>query len=282
MLPGEAYRHLQAYGLIGVSEVAQSQVYYQWKRLTTQLWNRDPDPIQSSIALLNEQTEDYRHMLFTDANLCGIAICIKASIARLQSAQELAIDATYGTNNSALGLYAVLAEHDGTGVPLAYLFIGSVNDTPPVNSAAGATTNIIQQFLRGLQSVNCHLDPSFFGCDKDTCEINAIRQVYPYVTIQLCYWHAKRAIRQKLQSAGRTKTQANIGLEKLFLSFQVLKFSGDPRLRCDLKDCTSKARVAASPSHHLPWLLLAGMKPTVPPSEIRSWISLAGTTICIQ
>jgi len=94
MLPGEAYRHLQAYGLIGVSEVAQSQVYYQWKRLTTQLWNRDPDPIQSSIALLNEQTEDYRHMLFTDANLCGIAICIKASIARLQSAQELAIDAT--------------------------------------------------------------------------------------------------------------------------------------------------------------------------------------------
>ena len=75
------------------------------------------------------------------------------------SAQELLIDATYVTNNSALNLYAVLAEHDRTSVLLVYLFVGNAHDALPVDSATAATTNIIEQFLRGLQSVNSQLNP---------------------------------------------------------------------------------------------------------------------------
>ena len=146
---------------------------------------------------------------------------------------KLAIDATHGTNNSALNLYAVLAEHDGTGVPLAYLFVGNARDASPVDSAIGAATNIFEPFLRGLQSVNSQLNPTFFGCDKDFSEINAIRQVYPSVTIQLCYWHAKRAIRQKLQSAVRTKIQASYrpGESHLFFPSLEVCWGSTPAVR---------------------------------------------------
>ena len=208
MMPGEAYQHLVASGLIGVEHIVQSQVYYQWKTHTSKLWKRDPDPLVSAISLLNEETNLYAHQILTSGHLRGLAIFIKASISHLQSAQELAIDATYGTNNSALNLFAILAEHDGTGVPLAYLFLGNSSQSSPVDSVVGAKIDIITQFLRGLQSCSS-INPSFFGCDKDQAEIAAIRNAYPSTTIQLCYWHAKRAIRQRLHSASRTKTQNN-------------------------------------------------------------------------
>ena len=36
--------------------------------------------------------------------------------------KEMTIDATYGTNSAAYSLFAILAEVDGTGIPLAYVF----------------------------------------------------------------------------------------------------------------------------------------------------------------
>jgi len=43
-----------------------------------------------------------------------------------------------------------------------------------------------------------------FGTDKDTSEIFAVHQTWPNTIIQLCYWHARRAIRTKLASAKKT------------------------------------------------------------------------------
>lgn len=45
------------------------------------------------------------------------------SILTLSGAQELVMDATYGTNSAGMDLFAVLAELDGTGVPLCYMFV---------------------------------------------------------------------------------------------------------------------------------------------------------------
>ena len=69
----------------------------------------------------------------------------------------------------------------------------------------GATTNLLDQFLRPLCEAG--FNPTFFGTDKDFSEISAIRQVWPNATIQLCYWHARRAIRSKLTSSRKTNTQ---------------------------------------------------------------------------
>ena len=65
-----------------------------------------------------------------------------------------------------MSLTAVLAELDGTGVPLCYLFVGTTNSNQVSKSAdPGATTCILKQFLQPLK--NAGYDPIFFGCDKD-------------------------------------------------------------------------------------------------------------------
>ena len=106
------------------------------------------------------------------------------------AAKELAVDATFGTNNMAMTLFAVLAEVDGTGVPLAYCFVDTYKDNNKGirHAEPGVTTAVLDQFLRPLQASG--FNPTFFGTDKDFSEIVAIRQVWPTVTIQLCFWHA--------------------------------------------------------------------------------------------
>jgi hypothetical protein len=116
--------------------------------------------------------------MYTAANMRGLAFYISGAIERLVShVKELAIDATFGTNNMGMDLYAVLAEVDGTGVPLAYCFIHIFRDNCKGKRTAdpGATIDLLCQFLRPLQAAG--LEPSFFG------EIFAIRSVWPNTTI---------------------------------------------------------------------------------------------------
>jgi hypothetical protein len=117
------------------------------------------------------------------------------------------MDANFGTNNMAMDLFAVLAEVNGTGVPLAYCFtqLFKDNDRGVRRTEPGALTAILEQFLRPLQASG--FNPTFFGTDKDSSEISAIRPVWPGTTIQLCYWHAWRAIRTKLTSSRQPNFQ---------------------------------------------------------------------------
>jgi hypothetical protein len=41
----------------------------------------------------------------------------------------MSMDATFSTNNAATDHFAVLAEMDGTRIPLAYIFVGLLDDT---------------------------------------------------------------------------------------------------------------------------------------------------------
>jgi MULE transposase domain len=138
----------------------------------------------------------------------ALAFYISDSVNTLAScAKELAMDATYGTNNTGMQLFAVLAEVDGTGIPLAYCFIDVFNDDSHGTRRAdpGATTALLNQFLRPLRDAG--FNPTFFGTDKDLSEIAAVGQVWPNTSIQLCYWHARRAIRTKLTALRQTNTQ---------------------------------------------------------------------------
>ena len=60
-------------------------------------------------------------------------------------------------------------------------------------------TQVIYPFLRVLD--NLGVNPSFVDCEKDKSEINAIEQVWPSARIQLCFWHAKRAVEMKLKKS---------------------------------------------------------------------------------
>ena len=76
---------------------------------------------------------------------------------------------THGTNNAGMDLYAVLAEVDGSGIPLAYLFLDTVrsdNGTRYAQSSiaiislrslsqpkkAGAISFILDRFLETIKT----------------------------------------------------------------------------------------------------------------------------------
>ena len=205
--PAEIYRDLQAAQMPGWEFITSDQVYYQWQQLNSTIWRRDQDPLKSAQVLLSEHKE-YNASLFSAGNMRVLAFYISDSVNTLASrAKELSMDATFGTNNMAMDLFAVLAEVDGTGVPLAYCFtqVFQDNDRGVCRAEPGALTSLLEQFLRPLQSFG--FNPTFFGTDKDSSEISAIRQVWPESTIQLCYWHARRAVRAKLTSSRQTNTQ---------------------------------------------------------------------------
>lgn len=105
-----------------------------------------------------------------------------------------------------MDLFVVLAELDGTGVPLCYLLVAvDAQNQSSRSTDAGAMTCILEQFLQPLQTAS--FTPMFFHCDKDQAEIAAIKKIWPVVTIRLCFWHAKRAIRNKLRENRKTKSQ---------------------------------------------------------------------------
>jgi hypothetical protein len=99
----------------------------------------------------------------------GLAFYISDSISTLGHAKELAMDATYGTNNAGMDLFAVLAEVDGTGVPLAYCFMEVVeNDNKGEPRAMpGATGGILCQFLQELRDSGLQRHVLLLDNDKD-------------------------------------------------------------------------------------------------------------------
>ena len=143
---------------------------------------------------------------YVQDNVQGFAIFCKATVSRLSTTvKELSMDATYGTNNAGMDLFAVLAEVDGAGIPLAHLFLETVQgDDGSSNARPGAITVVLSRFLQTLRDAG--FNPTFFGCDKDFSEIKAIQTTFSSAKIQLCYWHALRAVRAKLKDNGHTES----------------------------------------------------------------------------
>lgn len=207
--PTELYRNILELKVPGYKLAVQSQVYYLWHKISMKNWKRHDNQIKSAKLLLKEKDDDYFQSEFSVDNYHGLAFYIKNTISKLAKlTKELVIDATYGTNSAGCDLFAVLAEFDGTGVPLAYLFVErSVLSESPLSNCSGKMAHILQQFLRQLK--NMGFNPSFFGCDKDKSELKAIQEVWPLVRVQLCFWHAKRAINTKLRDSSRADSLAN-------------------------------------------------------------------------
>ncbi|KAI1007735.1 hypothetical protein K3495_g495 [Podosphaera aphanis] len=196
--PQEIYHHLLSSGLATADEIAEHQVYYQWRQANKSHWRRDEDPVLSAGMLLEENRDTYHHRSIFVANFRALSFYIRASIdALLGTTRDIAIDATYGTNNAGMELYTVLARLDGAGASMVYLFVEKNNSFG--TSSPGTMTQVIYQFLKVLD--NLGVNPSFVDCDKDKSEINAIEVVWLSARIQLCFWHAKRAVEMKLKNS---------------------------------------------------------------------------------
>ena len=210
LTPSMISRDLAASGLQGIESVAQHQVYYRWQQQNASHWRRDADQFLSATMLLAEPsvTGFCDHEILYSGNLRALALFVRESMMTLRFvAKELAMDATFGTNHAGMDLFAVLAEVDGIGIPLAYCFVGA---TPSVGGTSQAESrgviHILKQFLRRIQEAG--FSPTFFGTDKDVSEINAVKHVWPEAKHQLCYWHALRAVRTKLKDSSKSKILA--------------------------------------------------------------------------
>lgn len=117
------------------------------------------------------------------------------------------MDETYGTNSTGNGLFAILAEVDGSGVPLAYMLVDIIPAIDGTSRAdASSMIDLLRQFLQRLPESG--VNPAFVGCDKDPAEWAAIGLAFQSASTQLCFWHGKRAIKQKFTHTDKTATQS--------------------------------------------------------------------------
>lgn len=84
-----------------------------------------------------------------------------------------------------------MADAKGSGIPLAFLLVSTSKDAGP-----GAKQAVLEHFLTALKKQG--VSPEFTLSDKDWSEINAMRAVWPQSKHQLCFWHALRALKQRL------------------------------------------------------------------------------------
>lgn len=181
------------------SRVTQAQVHNWWTRMCSSIWNTDADTYVSATNLLRGRN-DLSGFFFEAAGIKAFGFYIENAVTELRLVvKEMSMDATYGTNNEGADFYAVLAEFGGAGIPVAYLM---VTKSVSPNRIPGWLTLLLQQFLGGLQSRG--MNPVFFGSDKDSAQLDAIKMTWPNATIQLCYWHVLRAVRAKLADTART------------------------------------------------------------------------------
>ena len=185
------------------THVTQAQVHYWWSKMCSSKWNSDKDPFVSASNLL-ETHNRFSPFQFEGPAIKAFGFYIEDAIVQLcDLVTELSMDATYGTNNEGADLFAVLAEYGGTGMPLAYVFIKRTSESA---NFPGQLTAVLHLFLAGLR--DRRVDPVFVGSDKDFAQINAIQQTWPRTTIQLCFWHVRRALRARFTDSAKTATSS--------------------------------------------------------------------------
>lgn len=180
--PSEIYREIR--DIPEAEPVTRHQVYYLWQKANAEIWQRDSDPLVSATMLLSEDSDYWdHHGVFTAGNLRALGFFASETIKRLaKSATQWVMDSTFGTNSGGLDLFAVLAEVEGTGVPLAYCLVELLKppraksaEKKPIRADPGAMTYIIQQFLEWLKSfgvqskVHCHWQGPGRNCSSHCC-----------------------------------------------------------------------------------------------------------------
>lgn len=166
LTPSEIYHGIEESLLPGADSVMPQQVYYQWQKANQGIWRLHDDQIESVKRLLASEENRNKYFLrsFEINKLKGVAFYVQESIEALKKSKELAMDATYGTNSSGMELFAVLAELDGTGVPLAYMFVAKENrhSTEPkvAESSPFDMAQILREFLLPLKEMG--FGPLFF------------------------------------------------------------------------------------------------------------------------
>lgn len=89
----------------------------------------------------------------------------------------------------------MMAEAQGSGIPLGWIFIRAQQPDPPV----GTKENVLNRLLCYFKgSSHGQINAQTTHSDKDWSEIGAMMKTWPDAHHQLCYWHALNSVRKRI------------------------------------------------------------------------------------
>jgi hypothetical protein len=204
----DIYKHLQQDSLINPQIHTKAQVYYWasvFSRETFMLNEKNqllsaktyleekPEFMDNQVKVLSYLENDFvRTLGFTTSLLHKIGAA---------NVTEIVVDSTWKTNQERFELFVVNANCGGYGMPIAYLYLLTLEGS---EAALGKPENAINTRVQALRDFFTSLRekgvlPVFFLTDKDAGQISAAEQAWSWTAnIQLCYWHLEHAIKRRL------------------------------------------------------------------------------------
>lgn len=85
-----------------------------------------------------------------------------------------------------------MGELDGAGYPLSYCMLSTQTAID-----VGKRTKALTAWVTRLRD-QYGIDPRFCHTDKDMAQISMARVVWPLIKVQLCWWHLRKFVRQRL------------------------------------------------------------------------------------
>lgn len=93
-----------------------------------------------------------------------------------------------------------MAEYDNAGFPLSYCLLSTTGSTEKGKRTKALENWTIQ--VRNRYDVN----PSWVHVDKDMAEIGMVLRVWPGAKVSICWWHERKAVRERLNKAKLSTT----------------------------------------------------------------------------
>jgi hypothetical protein len=121
-----------------------------------------------------------------------------------------------------------MAEHDNTGMPVAYLFLSTATSIEKQKRRRA-----LKAFLEVIKT-KYGTEPQFIHTDKDLAEIGAAHDVWPNAKHQLCHWHMNKAIGDRIKKKALATTKYNAARAVKVFAFINCRFV--PRVKSDPND----------------------------------------------
>ncbi|CAG8449799.1 23330_t:CDS:2 [Gigaspora rosea] len=182
-------------------QVTPKQIYYWCSIFNQQFFKLDENPFTSMRRFLDNPNNNAK-FCYEWNNKSDTAVgFITPLLTELLPVSSIHCNATYKTAKGQFELYGIISSVHGAGFPVAYLMLNTTNASD--NAQTGLRTKALTSFLSSL--CNKGLQPWHFYTDKDFAQINAAKEIWPNINIQLCLWYVEKAIKEKIKSSKKIK-----------------------------------------------------------------------------
>ncbi|KAL3697295.1 hypothetical protein R1sor_011371 [Riccia sorocarpa] len=186
----------------------RAQVNFWMAEKLAKLYVRNADnQLLSSKQLIESsefQSKGFEVVFYEDtATLASISF-VTSFWCRVRSVKEIVIDSTFKTNSLRFELFCIYANVGGVGMPLCYLLYSKHRVTQPTAGSREPRSGkdrvrkeMLKRWFSTLREKG--LKHIFAVIDKDVGQIGGIEETFPNTYVQMCLWHAQRAVELRIQ-----------------------------------------------------------------------------------